>query len=189
MPNTKRNFTNDGKIAMDLRAGKDRADTYYKRGRGLKKAAETLHKLTNAHVRVEILPTWPSGKAHKFESPGFPIKEAARQPTSTVSTADHAYVAPPIAPALPSPNKHMRIEVIDAPPTQQANRCGICGVEYGTPPDQLIDSLWAKCSKARCLFWSHMSCHGIFYATNAKSKKALDKWAKDHFFCPKHVPK
>ncbi len=65
----------DGKIVVAEREGRDKTDTYYKRSRSLVKAAESLHVITGAHVKAEIVPTWPQGIRRQYVSAGFPLPE------------------------------------------------------------------------------------------------------------------
>ena len=52
----------NGKVNVkDVREGKDRTDTYYKRSRNILKAAETLHSLTKAEIKVDVVLNWDWG--------------------------------------------------------------------------------------------------------------------------------
>ena len=78
-----KNLDKEGHISTTVRQGKERSDTSFKRGNGLKKTAEKLHKITQAHVKVMVIPTWKNGAIHQYTSPTFPD---AATPTANVST-------------------------------------------------------------------------------------------------------
>ncbi len=63
---TKRNFTADGHISNEERSGKFRTNAYFRRSKGLLNAAEVLHKIILAHVKVESIPTSPQGIRRHF---------------------------------------------------------------------------------------------------------------------------
>lgn len=53
--------------------------------------------------------------------------------------------------------------------------------------DQVCWVGWPTARK-ECKYWIHSACAGIYYPTTDQGV-ALDKWAKMHFFCPKHMPR
>ncbi len=71
----KRHFTAEGHISTDERQGKFKTDAYYKRSQGLLQTGEALHRITDAHVKVEVIPTWLQGVRRFYSSPGFPLPE------------------------------------------------------------------------------------------------------------------
>ena len=66
--------------------------------------------------------------------------------------------------------------------------CGVCKVRYQSEEDIESDSHWLNCSKG-CDWWVHSRCVGIHYENSDIAEKGLDKWAKDHYFCAKHMPR
>ena len=49
-----------------------------------------------------------------------------------------------------------------------------------------MDSPWLNCAKA-CNWWVHTRCVGVSYKISGRWEKQLDSWAKDHYFCQKHM--
>lgn len=68
------------------------------------------------------------------------------------------------------------------------DKCAICGIVPHTPENEAKGSHWVHCS-AECGFWVHCVCVHIYYPSTENGRKALDSWAKKHFFCPRHMTK
>ena len=218
----RRNFTSEGHIdSKNKRTGRDRHDTYHKRGRSIIQAAKNIHQLTGAHTKVVIQPTWRRGKKHEFTSPGYPatpnLRTRFREGTTlTPTTSGMSSTLPRRSPRLQqtigarralqldldSVNKNTpttsRLQKGSTQIKSQANqkrassksstdKCSVCCVTYNSDADREKASLWIKCSRARCNYWCHASCHNIFYKVEAR--KALEKWASEHFWCRAHMPK
>ena len=157
---------------------------YFHRSKGLLSAAEALHKITRAHVKVETIPTWPNGIRRHFASPGFPLPEievVQGDLTLTDSFLDLAAGSrsPAKAPAAAQ----------DSSPEHHNNCCHTCGIEFKSEADEAVDSPWIGCTQNGCPFWVHAKCAHIFYKNCDAGYKALGKWAKDHFYCVKHMPR
>lgn len=232
------NFDGDGHIKIQLRTGKERADTYFKRSKTLVKNGKQIHQLTKAHVRVNVIPVWEGGKEHHYVSEGFPIDTpkktipqssfpgispktpTRRSPRGSVcvaqletptresprgkrqlfqsesSTGPRPLKSPssrprPTSSKANSATAHPVKETLARPRVQRpdTNKCRICSAEYMSAADEEIDSLWVQCSRKGCSFWVHCVCSGIFYKSTKAGRKALEKWAENHFFCSKHMPK
>jgi hypothetical protein len=67
-------LTEEGKLDLSLRQGTYKTQTYYKRGRGLISSAKKLHI-------VKVMPAWPKGATHHYQSPGFPTTPVMQPPT------------------------------------------------------------------------------------------------------------
>ena len=68
--------------------GKARTDAYSRRTSVLIKADESLVLITDAHVKVQVLPTRPRGQTFEMQSKGFPAPEPGSQGTATVSKTE-----------------------------------------------------------------------------------------------------
>ncbi len=188
----KRHFTQEGHISTEERSGKDRSDTYYKRSRGLLQAAEALHKITRAHVKVETIPTWPHGVRREYSSPGYPLPniEVVDGDLSLPSFVDLAAAANNIPTTMASTpvREDESDNVANRPASDSGNVCHTCGIQFDTEADKKLKSPWMGCARKGCPFWVHATCANIFYKDTEQGFRALGKWAEEHFFCRKHRP-
>ncbi|VDI15864.1 Hypothetical predicted protein [Mytilus galloprovincialis] len=182
------NFTEEGKFETTVtREGRSRGDAYYIRTKTLLKKASELHTSTGAHVKVIVIPTWHNGKSKAFESTNFPelvaVDDHTQETEAEPGQQADAITASPIKEPLPL------AEVNTNTVTQAAkkDKCGICSIVYNSDADFL--SHWVQCSHKSCSWWVHCRCLCIYYPTTAAGLKALNKWAKDRIFCPKHIVK
>ena len=124
-----------------------------------------------------------------FPSPGFSlpkIEVVQRDLTLTVSFLD-------LAAGSRSPAKQAPAAAQDTTPEDRNNCCHIRGIECKSEADEAVDSPWIGCAQNGCPFWVHAKCAHIFFYKNSdvgyKGYKALGKWAKEHFYCVKHMPR
>lgn len=94
---TRRNFTPEGKIIIQLREGRERSDTYLKRTGTLIENSKKLHKLTGAHVKLSVIPTWKGGKEKGYTSEGFPTT-VAKSESDRASTIVSSTSSTPVTP-------------------------------------------------------------------------------------------
>ena len=70
-----------------------------------------------------------------------------------------------------------------------SDQCSICNVTYQSiqdkPPKGVINSFWFGCSAAKCNYWLHSYCFGIYTARSEFQKD----WAKVKWVCPDHQKK
>lgn len=50
------------------------------------------------------------------------------------------------------------------------------------------DSQWLNCWKG-CNWWVYSRCQDNHYENSDTLEKRADKWAKDHYFCQKYMPR
>ena len=184
----------NGKISHATRQGKDKNDAWYIRSKYIIKKVRELESITECKVRLELIPTWPSGKVKSYISPDLLSSDIAR-PSDQTSQAEVARAS-----SFNASLVHQSTPVKNRPSTsttspqncprirRDVNICALCGVEYESSADQQINSCWVHCSR-NCGYWVHASCCGIFYESDDAGEKNLAKWSKKHFFCPRHFPK
>lgn len=107
------------------------------------------------------------------------------EPNPPVSNPEPNPPASPVAERLPLVELPQQQE--SAPTTSPTNKCGICTIEYNSAAD--IENHWVQYSQKGCSWWVHCRCICIWYPTTTAGLKALNKWAKDKVFCPKHMSK
>jgi hypothetical protein len=200
------NFDDAGHILTNRRQGKARTDSYFIRSKTILKGAEALNTITGADVKIAIYPTCKGGKERIWCSPGFqerPEPQIANPTAANLAPAEAALVpaAPPVA--VESPRKRMsasagaRASASASRPTatrirrcQEVDTCNICHITFDTAAEQEMKlcTLWVQCSKS-CGYWIHAACGGIYYPDTDSGEKALSKWSKDHYYCPRHQPK
>ncbi len=140
-------------MPTEERSGKDRSDTYYKRGRGLLQATEVLHKITKAHVKVETIPTWPHGVRREYSSPGFPLPniEVVDRDLSLPSFIDLAAAANNIPTTMAStPVREDERDSVPCRPTYDSvNVCSTCRYGLTLEADKNLKSPWMGCARKR----------------------------------------
>ena len=182
-----------GPLVLQRLHWKQRADTYYLRGRGLTKKAEELHILTGAHVKCQVIPIWEGGKINRYTSPGFPVHQPRAQQQGLVTTPapsqEHAYMEPPKSPVKDLISAAAAAEQSFAAAQKKTTMscCAICGIENQSDADQKVQGHWVQCTK-QCGFWVHASCCWIYYPDSNAGHKSLKAWSKSRFYCKKHMP-
>ncbi len=169
---------------------------HYTTTKTLIKAAQELHSITGAHVKAQVIPTWLNGVRREFVSDGFPMVDVEMIETDAPlpggQVVDLLEPRPGTsATAVESPLKSIRVaEAAGANvASSTANRCHHCGITYGTDADERLDSPWLGCASKACTFWVHARCANVFYQCTEAGYRALGKWADDHFFCDRHMPR
>ena len=87
---------------IQKQSSKKRTDAYFQRRKSLRKSAEDLHKVTGAHMSLQIIPTWKKGTPVSLKTPGFPPE--------TVQTVQGEQEVPHQA-AAPSPHSPVQRRV------------------------------------------------------------------------------
>ena len=169
----------NGKIDTETRrSGRSKRDTYRTRAMHLVQKGKEINNITGCNVFIDVVPDWPRGKRWYFKSQYYQdLHQSANNSTNTESAAE-------VTPVF-TPQKKKRA-VFDS--TSSSEFCGVCKVRYQSEEDIESDSHWLNCSKG-CDWWVHSRCVGIHYDNSDIAEKGLDKWAKDHYFCAKHMPR
>ncbi len=81
------------------------------------------------------------------------------------------------------------IEAAETAAEAGANACAHCGIVYQSEADDALKSPWVGCAAKKCSYWIHACCGNIFYRDDDAGFKALGRWASEHFFCKRHMPK
>lgn len=185
-----------------LREGKALTDAYSKRSLKLIDKAKEIERITGCKVYLKILPgDWQNGKTHSYTSPDFEVtqvsasREKASQPQDVVRntpphrTPQKKLARTPGAASSSSETFRKKDKASKKKQKYDSKRCHICKVEWGTDEDDELGFLWLQCGAARCSFWVHGQCSNIFYHDNRSGSDKAEAWAKNHFFCPLHMPK
>ena len=69
------------------------------------------------------------------------------------------------------------------------NNCNICGILYGSDEDDKLNYPQLGCAHKGCRISIHARCSNIYYKNTEHGFRALGKWAAEHFFCLKHMPR
>ena len=128
---------------------------------------------------IDVLPDWPRGKRWYFKSEYY--KDLHQQSVNDSTNVEPAAEVTPVV----TPQKKKRA-MFDS--TSSSEFCSVCKVRYQSEEDIESDSHWLNCSKD-CDWWVHFRFVGIHYHNSDIGGKGLDKWAKDHYFCAKHMPR
>ena len=136
-----------------------------------------ISNITGCNVFIDVVPDWPRGKRWYFKSQYYQdLYQSVNGSTNTGSAAE-------VTPVF-TPQKKKRA-VFDS--TSSSELYGICKVRYQSEEDIESDSHWLNYSKG-CDWWVHSWCLGIHYNSDI-GEKGLDKWAKDHHFFAKYMPR
>ena len=163
----------NGKIDKETRcSGQSKRDTCRTCAMHLVQKGKEINNITGCNVFIDVVPDWLRGKRWYFKSQYYKdLHQSVNDSTNTDSTV--------------TPQKKKRA-MFDS--TLSSEFFGICKVRYHSEEGIESDSHWLNCSKG-CNWWVHSRCVGIHYDNSDIGEKGLDKWAKDHYFCAKHMPR
>ena len=186
----KRNLRNiiDNHISMERRKGRDPSDAYHSRSKYLLQKAKEIKMITGCIVNLTNNPTWESGQKKSYHTERHEPEPYLSQSPLSNSAFDTS--TDPVIHQTPSKKEKSKNQV------HPGNICRLCDILWETEEDENGDSFWIGCSgesckKKRdheCNWWVHNRCAHIHYENSDKGKANLEKWAKKHFFCPKHMP-
>ena len=170
----------NGKIYTETRrSGRSKRDTYRTRAMHLVQKGKRINNITGCNVFIDVVPDWPRGKRWYFKSEYY--KDLHQQSVNDSTNVEPAAEVTPVV----TPQKKKRA-MFDS--TSSSEFCSVCKVRYQSEEDIESDSHWLNCSKD-CDWWVHFRFVGIHYHNSDIGGKGLDKWAKDHYFCAKHMPR
>ena len=65
------------------------------------------------------------------------------------------------------------------------NICQICRLAWASPADNDLGYHWVCCQY--CNYWTPANCANIYYEDGIDGQLELEKWAKKHYMCPRHI--
>ena len=170
---------------QDLRkSAKEVGDAYRRRGTLIVKKAIELENVTGAEVHISIKPPKSSLKPFRYPQTAT-VDVPAEVPAddgAVASTSAEQGLLPPLqpqvllSPACTTPKKRLGVRgpVVPDPSNTLSpeDRCAICRIEYDSPEDRAMRSLWMECCySGSCNWWVHCKCAGLWYENSVGRRK------------------